>query len=477
MPYVGVGSVLRAAGLLKERENFVSILGVETIRDLTDLTEGDLIKIGVGDKWPTFKSSLATFVAKGHANSRFAGRRNKASSAILAANASASIGLFLAAAGATLYRDRLEALGVSTPADLRLLRRSDLSELGMQVLHARRFLNAARLAPTTDDATIASNAHYNATSLCSSLLEPLGLSPYCKPLALRLSVQQVEQVPLAALCSLSTYDLEVAGLRLVQRRRLRAAARTVCPSTSTSVADDATNTAGSLQPLHSWLAPKSAAAAGSLLDGCRHVFLDVGANVGINHHHLFRWNAPHHQYRHGAMQSLFDRYFGHTKAARRASVCSVGIEANPNHAPPLEQLGRMLRRHGMRAHFLTETAAATAEGTVSFNLQNSTKSNRAVHEWGASVFRSAILKGEHIRVTVRAIDLAKWVREVVLNRRVPPLPPKVPLTAEEEEAEGMSMPSVVMKMDIEGSEVCVSTLLPFCFACISDSLTLRSLVS
>ena len=35
-------------------------------------------------------------------------------------------------------------------------------------------------------------------------------------------------------------------------------------------------------------------------------------------------------------------------------------------------------------------------------------------------------------------------------------PSKVPLTAEEEEAEGMSMPSVVMKMDIEGSEVCVS---------------------
>ena len=27
--------------------------------------------------------------------------------------------------------------------------------------------------------------------------------------------------------------------------------------------------------------------------------IDVGANVGINHHHLFRWKAPHHQYRHG----------------------------------------------------------------------------------------------------------------------------------------------------------------------------------
>ena len=130
----------------------------------------------------------------------------------------------------------------------------------------------------------------------------------------------------------------------------------------------------------------------------------------------------------------------------------------------------MLRRHGMRAHFLTETAAATAEGTVSFNLQNSTKSNRAVHEWGASVFRSAILKGEHIRVTVRAIDLAKWVREVVLNRRVPPLPPKVALTAEEEEAEGMSMPSVVMKMDIEGSEVCVSQR--SCHSALHASLTL-----
>ena len=67
MPYVGVGSVLRAAGLLKERENFVSILGVETIRDLVELTEGDLIKIGVGDKWPTFKSSLAANIMRRYA--------------------------------------------------------------------------------------------------------------------------------------------------------------------------------------------------------------------------------------------------------------------------------------------------------------------------------------------------------------------------------------------------------------------------
>jgi hypothetical protein len=96
------------------------------------------------------------------------------------------------------------------------------------------------------------------------------------------------------------------------------------------------------------------------------------------------------------MQPLFDSYFGLHKAARRTSVCAVGIEANPHHSPALRQLERVHKRHGMRLHYLTETAVATRDGTTTFFLQNATKSGRAVHEWGASVFQSSI-----VRCTIR----------------------------------------------------------------------------
>ena len=122
------------------------------------------------------------------------------------------------------------------------------------------------------------------------------------------------------------------------------------------------------------------------------------------------------------MQPVFDRYFGHRKGARRSSVCSVGIEANPNHSPALDQIARVHASHGIRTAFLTETAASSHDGHVTFFLQNLTKSGRDIHEWGASVYSSRVIAGQGAPVTVRALDLAKWIDTVVLRRRVPELP-------------------------------------------------------
>jgi hypothetical protein len=506
MPYIGVSTVLSAAKMMRHREAFVQTLGVETIHDLIELKQSDLAQIGLEASFPRLKQELDRILGgNGPAHrveNKFQQRRRVAKERILALGGNASLPLLLEAAGATFYDARLAALGVQTPADLHLLKHDDLAELGMQVLHARRFLAAVRLAPRVDDAFIAraalqsmasavgghegARAHWASStaspsvmpssSLCSLLLQPMGLGSYCTRLLVHPGGKPSHAVPLSVACGLRVLDLERARMRLVQRRRMWRAVRALVPSMCAAGqqlamsgrvrggarADGGEPPAeGTSPPIQDRIQPPRRGAASELdthlLDGCFHVFLDVGANVGINHHHLFRWKAPHHQYRHGAMQPAFDRYFGHTKAARRASVCSVGIEANPNHSPSLLALSSMHHAHGIRTDFLTETAAASTPGTVSFHLQNLTKSGRAIHEWGASVYSSAVNRGQGVPVTVRAIDLADWVRRVVLQRQIPEAPPRALLrgnagadasmVASGGLSEGMLTSSVVMKVN------------------------------
>ena len=86
----------------------------------------------------------------------------------------------------------------------------------------------------------------------------------------------------AAVCALRATDLEVAGLRLVQRRRVWAALQTLHGSRLACRAGGVERAAAAGK---SRLRPPPQPAASSsdplwdthLLDGCRHVFLDVGA--------------------------------------------------------------------------------------------------------------------------------------------------------------------------------------------------------
>ena len=59
---------------------------------------------------------------------------------------------------------------------------------------------------------------------------------------------------------------------------------------------------------------------------------------------------------------------------------------------------------------LTLTLTLTRDGTATLHLQNATKSGRAIHEWGASVFDSPITRSQGSVVSVRAVDLASWIR-------------------------------------------------------------------
>lgn len=273
MPYVGVRHVLRAAGLLRHQERISSELGVETINDLVELKQQDLAVLGLGEAWPKFAQELAAVTQRVGGSDKFGSRRRVATEAILAHGSNATgalpLSLFLAAAGATLYADRLDALGVRSPTDLRVLRRADLTEMGMQVLHQRRFLSAARLAPPLDDAAVAASARSAGpatdSTLCTALFTPLGMSEQCAP------GNALGRTPLSRLCTLHTVDLERAGMRLVPRRRLRTCARVLCPAPASATPATKIADAAGADTL-----PPADGQSSRVLDGCRHVFLDVG---------------------------------------------------------------------------------------------------------------------------------------------------------------------------------------------------------
>ena len=55
---------------------------------------------------------------------------------------------------------------------------------------------------------------------------------------------------------------------------------------------------------------------------CRHIYLDVGSNIGVQIRKLFE---PH-RYPNAKVLEVFRKYFGSDTDARRREVCAVGFE-------------------------------------------------------------------------------------------------------------------------------------------------------
>ena len=67
-------------------------------------------------------------------------------------------------------------------------------------------------------------------------------------------------------------------------------------------------------------------------DGCYHVYLDVGSNIGVQIRKLFE---PH-LYRRGAkILGHFEDALGPWKERNQSSICAMGFEPNPQHTKRL----------------------------------------------------------------------------------------------------------------------------------------------
>jgi len=175
-----------------------------------------------------------------------------------------------------------------------------------------------------------------------------------------------------------------------------------------------------------------------LADGCRYVYLDVGANIGV--HNRFLFESAKYPIKDG-VAVLFDKLFPQNR--NRSDVCAFAFEPNPALQPRLHSLEQAYAELGWRLTILP-FAAWLADTDLKFYDQDYHQfgvDGRAPDisaDRGSSAVRHNDAVGYHL---VKAIDLSAWVAEHVHKRTVPP--PKYP---------DDPPPAVLMKMDIEGSE-------------------------
>jgi hypothetical protein len=170
-----------------------------------------------------------------------------------------------------------------------------------------------------------------------------------------------------------------------------------------------------------------------LADGCRHVYIDMGTNIG---HQIRKLYEPA-LYPGNPTEPVFSKYFG--EAWQRDGVCAFGFEASPVHEASLQRLERAFHAWGRRVRVFTSTAVSVAEHNVTFYTDPGAAK---YHEWGASLTTTTLADKKALHpVTVPAIDMACWMKMHVLSRYVPP--------------GGQLPPAVVMKSDIEEHDMAV----------------------
>lgn len=96
-------------------------------------------------------------------------------------------------------------------------------------------------------------------------------------------------------------------------------------------------------------------------DGCCCVFLDVGANRGIQTRKLFEPDL----YPDASWPAVFREKFGSIDTIR-GECCSIGIEPNPMHAAELKRLQDVYNARGWRVNFVNKAAWISDDGGLTF---------------------------------------------------------------------------------------------------------------
>ena len=187
----------------------------------------------------------------------------------------------------------------------------------------------------------------------------------------------------------------------------------------------------------------------NMLDGCYHVYIDVGTNIGVQIRKLFEPEKYPKAYVH----PIFDSKFGNITERLKFTpdggntVCAVGFEPNPHHTSYLKEVESSYSKCGWRVKIMTETAASDKNGRTTFYSDESYKNM----EWGGGVLPPhinsiAVEQKDNTAMqdftNVALVRLSDFLKHTVATRKLPFVPPSNSIS-----------PNVVMKMDIEGSEV------------------------
>ncbi len=171
--------------------------------------------------------------------------------------------------------------------------------------------------------------------------------------------------------------------------------------------------------------------------GCKHIFMDLGSNIGMHARFLFE---PDHYNNSRYSSLIFDKMFSSQK--ERTKACMIGWEPNPAHKDRLRRLSAYLKKKNFRADWIFAGVSSTNRN-ISFVHAN-TEMDLRNEEWGFSrVPHSPAKKKAPVRTTyeeIMAMDISLFIHQHIPN--INKYDGKPHLTD----------PTIIMKMDVEAEE-------------------------
>ena len=208
-----------------------------------------------------------------------------------------------------------------------------------------------------------------------------------------------------------------------------------------------------------------------MTDGCRYVFLDVGANIGMHARFLFESDK---YVGNGYSTNVFDKIFP-LKRNNRSDLCYIGVEPYPIHKPRLEALKKFYASKGYSMQYISG-AASNRESTIIMRHANTTE-DTLNNEWGFQA-RPREATGNkkpptELDISVKSFDLSAFIRDHVIGRKIPEI-----FTSSSSSSSSSSTslppPAVAMKLDVEGAEYDIlPSLLESGIWCDIDHITIE----
>ena len=121
----------------------------------------------------------------------------------------------------------------------------------------------------------------------------------------------------------------------------------------------------------------------NILDGCFHVYLDVGTNIGVQIRKLFEPK----KYPKANVHSIFNENFGSVEYRRMMQlehgnlVCAIGFEPNPHHADYLKQIESRYNQCGWKVKIMTQSGVSDHDGISRFYTDEAYQNL----EWGGGI--------------------------------------------------------------------------------------------
>ena len=172
-------------------------------------------------------------------------------------------------------------------------------------------------------------------------------------------------------------------------------------------------------------------------DGCKHVYLDLGSNIGVHNRFLFQPEF----YPKTSMRAVFNEAFGSPRMrsmpSNESGICAFAFEANPMHAARLRAMDECYLDRGHRLKVFVPNAVSDDGGG---SLYFEGKVRGKLWTAGMVVSKNRMTKApkaEYNYTEIIGVDIASFINQHVKDR---------------EYDRGGGLGKVVAKLDVEGSE-------------------------